>query len=390
MAAEASPTQIFNFYYARVIDVISQKNPTGIQDVGDLLKRFPGKEYQVYVQICKKCGVHPEEKHSSEDLANFSSGKGKVSNWLIKKGYNNYAQLHGFVTMKWGTFLSISTTKQLEKLGIATVDADNLLRSILSEVCETAKEVDLPISKPERKEAASESDEPARKLDFEVGETCFTRVLKYSNKDGKEKWVSARVTNVNQEDNTFDIFVINAKAHGVPPEAVNVPRSFLKKSSDHVEVSIPEPRSADVYKYKTDDRVRVVGLRSHTQYNGLCGTILLVRNGRYQVRLDTGDVFAVRKRNISPEDAELPKEAIEVAIEKIKTAGIADKAQEDALIELMDRLFRSSPSMDHIKFGEFAAGFFIAKQKILSEQGKRLIVQPQGSFPMEKDSLGID
>jgi len=372
MAVEASPTQILNFYYTRVIEVISQKNPTGIQDVGDLLKRFPGKEYQVYVQICKKCGVQPENKHTSEDLVNYSLGKGKVSNWLIKKGFNNYAQLHGFVTMNWATFLAISTTEQLEKLGIAPLVADKLLRSILSEAREIAKEVELTKSEPERKESASDSNEAARKLDFEVGDTCFTRVLKTSNKDGEEKWVSARVTNVNEEDNTFDIFVINAKAHGVPPEAVSVPRSFLKKSSDHVEVAIPEPRSTDEHKYKTDDRVRVVGLRSHTQYNGLCGTIIfhMAQNRRYQVRLDTGDVFAIRKRNISPEAVELPKEAIEVAMEKIRNAGITDKAQEEALMELMDKLFRSSPSMDHIKFGEFAAGFFIAKQKILSDQGK--------------------
>jgi len=369
MAVEFSPTQIFNFYYRRLIDVISHKNPSGIQDVGDLLKRFPGKEYQVYVQICKKCGVQPEKQHTSEDLANYSTGKGKVSCWLIKKGFNNYSQLHGFITMKWGNFLAICTAGQLEKLGIAPKDADNLLNSILSEACDTAKEVELPKSEPEHKEPAPDLDKPARKLDFEVGESCFTRVLKNSQ-DGEEKWVSARVTNVNNDDNTFDIFVLNAKAHGVPPEAVNVPRSFLKKSSDHVHVAIPEPRSTDVQEYKTDDRVRVVGLRSHTQYNGLCGTILLhmAQNRRYQVRLDTGDVFAIRKRNISPEAVELPKEAIEIATKKIKKAGLTDKAQEKALLELMDKLFRSSPSMDHIKFGEFSAGFFIAKQKILSDQ----------------------
>jgi len=370
MEVEASPIQIFCFYYARVMDVISQKNPTGIQDAGALLKQFPGKEYQVYVQICRKCGVQPEKKPSLEELANYPIGE--VVSWLNKNGFKKYSMLKGFMTMKWENFLATSTEEQLKKLGVAPQDADVLLRAILSEACETAKEVELPKSKPESKEHASDGNELERKLDFEVGEDCFTRVLKISDTDGEEKWVSARVTNVNKNNNTFDIFVLNAKAHGVPPEAVNVPRSFLKKSSDHVEVAVPEPRNTEVPKYSKGDRIRVVGLRSHTLYNGLCGTILLhmAKNRRYQVRLDTGDVFAIRKRNISPEVVELPKEAIEVATKKIKKAGITGKAEEDALIELMDKLFRSSPSMDHIKFGEFAAGFFIAKQKIMNEQGK--------------------
>ena len=69
-----------------------------------------------------------------------------------------------------------------------------------------------------------------------MGENCYTKVLKIGDKDGDEKWVSARVTNINKDNSTFDIFILNAKALGVPPEAVNVPRSFLKKSSDHVQV----------------------------------------------------------------------------------------------------------------------------------------------------------
>jgi len=366
---EASQTQIFNFYYARVLDVISQ-NPTGIEDVGALLKQFPGKEYQVYVQICKKCGVQPLKKATPTALINDL--RVKVSNWLIEKGFDKYSQLRVFLTMKWETFLGISTEQQLKELGIAPQDVDNLLRSILSEACETAKKVDLPQSKPGYKAPASKPNESDQKSDFAVGDSCFTRVLKFGDQDGDEKWVSARVTNVNSDSKTFDIYVLNAKALGVPPEAVNVPRSFLKKSSDDVKVAVPESRSTEEPIYKAGDRIRVVGLRSHTLYNGLCGTILLhmAKNRRYQVRLDTGDVFAIRKRNISPEIVELPSEAIEVATKKIREAGITDKAQEDALIELMDKLFRSSPSMDNNKFGEFAAGFFIAKQKIINDQGE--------------------
>ena len=90
---------------------------------------------------------------------------------------------------------------------------------------------------------------------------------------------------------------------------------------------------------------------------GLFYCIFMAKNKRYQVRLDTGDVFAIRNRNISPELVELPKESIEVATKKIRKAGMTDQAHEDALMELLENLFRSSPSMDHIKFEEFAAGF---------------------------------
>jgi len=368
--AEASATQIFNFYYTRLLGVISQKNPTGIQDVGALLKQFPGKEYQVYVQICRKLGVQPEKEASPEELANNSTGK--ISSWLIENGYKKYADLQGFMAMKWGNFLAISTEEQLKELGVTPQDSDSLLRSILSEVCETAKEVELPKTKSEVKEPTSDPEELEQKFDFKVGEICFTRVLKIGNKDGKEKWVSARVTNINKNNNTFDVFVINAKAHGVPPEAVNVPRGFLKKSSDYVREAVLAPQGVIVPKYQAGDRVRVVGLRSHTLYNGLSGTILLyiASERRYQVRLDTSDLFAIRERNISPDLAELPKEAIEIAKKKVRKAGITDQAQQDALVQLMDKLFRRSPVMDHSKFGEFAAGYFIAKQKIMSDQGK--------------------
>jgi len=347
---------------------MSQKNPTGILDVGVLLKKFPGKEYQVYSQICRKCGVEPEKEPNLEDLVNHPSGK--VSIYLIKKGFKIYSELQGFIMMQWTNFLAISTEEELWKLGVAPEDTDNLLRSILSEACETAKKVELPESKQAAKISVTDSVEPEHKMDFEVGESCFTRVL--DDKDGEEKWVSAKITTVNKDDNSFDIFVLNAKALGVPPEAVNVPRSFLKKTSDHVQVTVPEPRATDMPKYKTGDRIRVVGLRSHTLYNGLSGIILLhmPKNRRYQVRLDTGDIFAIRERNISSESVNLPKEAIEIAMGKIRKAGITGKAQEDALVELMERLFRCSPVTDHNKFGEFAAGFFIAKQKIMSDQGK--------------------
>jgi len=370
MAADASPTQIFNFYYTLINDVISKENSSGIQDVGALLKQFPGKEYQVYVQICRKGGVEPKKKPTIKELANHPSNK--VSSWLIKKGFKVYSELQAFLKMKWEIFLTISTEEQLKELGVAPEDTDNLLRFILSESCQTEKKVELPERNQDQKELSSNFVKPEQKLDFEVGESCYTRVLKPGDKDGEDLWVSARITNINKHNSTFDIFVLNAKAHGVPPEAVNVPRSFLKKSTDHVQVAVPEPRAAVVPKYNTGDRIRVVGLRSHTLYNGQCGTIQLhmAKSKRYQVRLDTGDVFAIRNRNISPELVELPKEALEVGIKNIRKAGMTSQAQEDALVELMEKLFRSSPSMDHIKFGEFAAGFFITKQKIISDQGK--------------------
>merc|ERR1719334_1587481 len=115
------------------MDVISQKNPTGIQDAGALLLQFPGKEYQVYVQICRKCGVQPEKKPTPEELANYPIGK--VSSWLNENGFKKYSVRQGFMTMKWEVFLSTSTEEQLEKLGVSPEDADILLRAILSEAC---------------------------------------------------------------------------------------------------------------------------------------------------------------------------------------------------------------------------------------------------------------
>merc|ERR550534_41592 len=100
--------------------------------------------------------------------------------------------------MKWGNFLAISTEEQLKDLGVAAQDSDNLLRSIFSEASESAKELELPKTKSESKEPASNPDEPAQKSDFVVGEVCFTKVLKANHKEGDEKWVSARITNVNR------------------------------------------------------------------------------------------------------------------------------------------------------------------------------------------------
>merc|ERR1712173_290205 len=119
--------------------------------------------------------------------------------------------------------------------------------------------------------------------------------------------------NAGADEVTYDIFVYNSKAHGVPPEAVNVPRAMLKKGTEKVQVAVPDAkaRAAKRPQFQQGDRVGVFGLRSHTSYNGLCGTVLLYvpSERRYQVRLDTNDVIAIKQRNVAPEHGEAPKDA---------------------------------------------------------------------------------
>jgi len=375
MAAEATQSAVFQFYYTRIKEVISKKNSTGIQDPGALLKQFPGKEYMVYTQICKRVGVEPQKQPTTEEILRGrcppAESVGKVPKWLTKHGYKSYAERPECSTMSWESLVSIRTEEQLKELGVLAEHRSDLLRLIALEIRENVKETVVPESKPDRGIPASRPNEHETKCDFKVGDSCYTRVLKASDNVGEETWVNARITNVYEESNTFDIFVYNAKAHGVPPDAVNVPRSFLKKSTDQVMVAVPEPRNNDLSKFNVGDRIRVVGLRSHTLYNGLSGTVLdhMVKQRRYQVRLDTGDVFAIRRRNITGEMVEVPSEAIEVAKKKIREAGIVSQEKENTLVELMGKLFRSTPNMeDHRKFGEFAAGYFIAKEKILSDK----------------------
>merc|ERR1712130_264723 len=109
---------------------------------------------------------------------------------------------------------------------------------------------------------------------------------------------------------TYDIFVYNSKAHGVPPEAVNVPSER-----------------------------------------------------RYQVRLDTNDVIAIKQRNVAPEHGDAPKDSSSEAAKKKKSKG-GSKADEDALSELMTKLMQDIPEADPGKLGEFAAGYLLAKQKL--------------------------
>jgi len=377
MSHEASQSKIFRFYYTKIMDVVVKNNPANIQNIGSLLRQFPGKEYGVYTQICKACGTQPEKQPTSEEIAAGPRSNevptGKVSDWLIKKGFRIYARHKQFIDIKYEEFIEISSEARLLELGVFPRDTQSLLDSIRLEASrlEEAKAVVLPISKPDREIPVSIPNELGRKPDFEVGEHCFTKVVKSGEKD-EERWLNARVTNVN-DDNTFDIIVYQAKAHGVPPEAVEVPRSFLKKSSDHVTVALPELRPRHSARYLRGDRVLVYGLKSHTDYNGVSGTILvhMGKERRYQVRLDSGEVFAIRPRNISPEIVEAPKAAVEAGQKRLTDAGNLSQVDKEALSDLILKLMRNSPTIEYRKLGEFAAGYLIAmaKQKSESEQG---------------------
>jgi len=181
--------------------------------------------------------------------------------------------------------------------------------------------------------------------EYEVGENCFTKVI---SRKGDERWLNAKITCVNA-DGTFDIRVLEAEGHGVAPEAVNVSSSFLKKASEKVKVEPPpkkreEQRPVQKPQFREGDRVRVFGLRSHTAYNGLCGVVLIYvpSERRYQVRLDTNDVIAIKQRNVTAEN-------------KVTQ-------EDDTLQTLLAKMLQENPDTDPAKLGEFAAGYLKAKK----------------------------
>jgi len=352
-------SQIFQFYESILKEVLSNHKPTGLNTIAELLKQFPGKEHQVYVQICKKCGVQPRKPPTPEDFVDGlvkpkTKPKGatdrNVSDWLFSNNFEKYATQFQFLRMSWEEFSKIRSKGRLIELGVLPKHAELLLKAI--------------ITATEGAEELTEKQKPEQKSDFEVGENCYTKLL---DEKGGDKWLNARITHING-DNTFDIFVYIAKAYGVPPEAVNVPRNMLKKSTEDVEVALPEIKQNEDKrgKFKYGDRVRVVGLRSHTSYNNICGTVLLYvrRERRYQVRLDTNDVIAIKQRNVVPENDEAQAAvALESGINKPKKDG-GSKNDETSLNDLMRKLMSDNPNADPKKLGEIAAGYMLAKEKL--------------------------
>merc|ERR1719289_83618 len=186
-------------------------------------------------------------------------------------------------------FLTINSKGKLIEIGVLPKDAEILLTEILRESYEGSDQI--PDSEPLK---------PVTNADFKVGENCFAKMM-LSNSKGGEKWVNAKVTHVN-DDNTFDVFVYSAATYGVSRDAVNVPRKMLKKSTENVEVAQPDPKRKVTKRpqFQQGDRIRVSGLRTHLSYNGLCGTVLLYvpTERRYQIRLDTNDVIAIKQKNV--------------------------------------------------------------------------------------------
>merc|ERR1719397_464882 len=206
--------------------------------------------------------------------------------------------------------------------------------------------------------------------EFHVGESCYTKMIKCENENEKELWLMARITHVNN-NNTYDIFVLNSKAHNVPPEAVNVPASFIKKLTEKVQIAAPERRP----QIKPGTRIKVFGLRSHVDYNGVSGSVVIYmpKDRRYQVRLDTGDIIAIKQRNVELEKVQPSVDelstAMEVAMKKLNQVGTVTPADEVTLSALLHQLVKdSSTSPNPEKLGGFAAGFLISKKKLEAKQ----------------------
>jgi len=359
--AQPSPKQMFEFYKARITEVLNKHNPNGLKTVDTLLKQFPGKEYQVYKQICKMCKVEPEPPATpAEMLPKPSQAEvvknqgGEVSRWLRNHGFDSYSKLPQFQLMAMKDFMAIDTKGKLIDVGVIPKHSEILLNEILKDPYERSPKV-------------PQLEIPAPKADFEIGENCYTKMMLVNSKGG-EKWLNARVTNVNN-DNTFDICVHNAAHYGVPPDAVNVPRKMLKKSTENVEIAIPDPKrkASKRPQFQQGDRVRVSGLRSHESYNGLCGTVLLYvpTERRYQVRLDTNDVIAIKQRNVgavekgADQASHLP---LNPGMKNLKR--INNEQGDDAVLSaLMLKLMQDNPDTDAGKLGEFAAGYLLSKKK---------------------------
>jgi len=370
MSANVNPNMVYEYYLTKIQTLYCQHSLSNIQSVEPLLKQFPGKEYLVYLQICKKCGVEPEQKHTAEDIAaqGMPSDERKVSAWLSEKGYTNYSELPQFRAMKWEIFKTISKGEQLRVQGVQFEDIVDLLSLIRLEAepkeWVTVNAVDEP---------PAESS-PVPESDFKIGDECYTKVFKAGEKDVEEGWLKAKVVRINK-DNTFDIYVHNATAHGVPPEAVNVPRNFLKKSVENAKLTPPAPVKRphpDSSKFSRGDRVWVCGLRSHQSYNGLGGTIVIFHEKRFQVELDNGELFAIRAENLFSWDVEVPRESVEAGVSRMKNAGYATAKDEETLEDLITRLMRydTSRSTDHVKLGQFAAGYLIAQRRFLNKDGE--------------------
>jgi len=359
-----APAQIFAFYHTRLTELLTQHNPAGLNTIDALLRQFPDKEHQVYVQICKKCGVDPVDRPTIDDFENGAvkplvkaPEDARVIKWLYDNGFERSASKQHFKTMTLEELFSISTRGQLIELGVLPRNATVLLSALLR-----AREEDGKLDKPLRSSLRSSRN----KADFEIGENCYTKIVMSSNKGG-EKWLNARVTNVN-DDNSFDIYVYNSNAFNVPPEAVNVPRDMLKKLSEHVDIAHPrfKRKSMKRPQFQSGDRVRVFGLRSHKSYNGLYGTVLLYvpSERRYQVRLDTNDIIAIKQRNVAPPNSCVKEPAVTGGRGKPNRAGAVEKTDEVLLSELMAKLMQDNPNTDPGKLGEFAAGYLLARQKL--------------------------
>jgi len=365
--AQPSPEQMFEFYKARITEVLNKHNPNGLKTVDSLLKQFPGKEYQVYKQICKMCKVEPQPPATpAEILAKYSQPKvvvnqgGEVSRWLSIHGFDSASKLPRFQLMTMTEFLAINTKGRLIDLGVSPNQSEILLNEILQD----------PYEKPQK---VPQLEKSPQKADFEVGEHCYTKMMLMNSKGG-EKWLNARVTNVNN-NNTFDIYVDNAASYGVPPDAVNVPRKMLKKSTENVEIAVPDPKrkASKRPQFQQGDRVRVSGLRSHESYNGLCGTVLLYvpTERRYQVRLDTNDVIAIKQRNVGAVEKGTDH-ANHIPLNPGMRSPMRKNNQQvdDAVLSaLMLKLMQDNPDTDAGKLGEFAAGYLLSKKRHKKMEG---------------------
>merc|ERR1719495_308993 len=80
----------FRVYQKRLKEILTKHNPSMLPQVDILLKKFPGKEHQVYVQMCRKCSVKPGPPPTDEERRAFyaaevaeESKESELTKWLV-------------------------------------------------------------------------------------------------------------------------------------------------------------------------------------------------------------------------------------------------------------------------------------------------------------------
>jgi len=140
MSSDLTQGQIFAFYHTRLTEVLTKLNPAWINTIANLLRQFPQKEHQVYIQICKKYGVEPVDRPTIDDFEdgvvkplNQKTMDARVVKWFKMNNFEKYVDEHFLENISWEEFSAISSKGKLIELGVLPENAARLLNAILKD-----------------------------------------------------------------------------------------------------------------------------------------------------------------------------------------------------------------------------------------------------------------